>query len=358
MHASVNSARCDDFWDRIAVNRPLIATRVGGWTSDDHYPSGLTSLPNGLLGPKDLHPLAFRSDYEQLYTLHAATGADVPWAAYPPFPMPWLEAIIGCPVVHRDGSIWAGHWLDDYEQLQDLDLTEDNRWLQALLEFTDALVAQSAGRFPVALALMRGPADLLSALRGPERMVLDLFDHPDQVDAALQRLTTIWMQVAELQQERIPAFAGGYAFSVINLWARRPCGWFQDDAVALWSPRFYRRHLQGREEQLSRSLPISGMHLHPSPLFMLDDLLAMPDLDVVEVNLDLNGPPLAQLIPHFQRILEAKCLMVWGEFDEEGYRLMRDRLRTAGLGLQVMAATLGQMQHSVRTLKRVWGAES
>jgi hypothetical protein len=61
-------------------------------------------------------------------------------------------------------------------------VTPANPWLAKLLEFTEGLAALSAGRFPVALALMRGPLDLLSALRGPERMVFDLFDEPQAVD--------------------------------------------------------------------------------------------------------------------------------------------------------------------------------
>jgi hypothetical protein len=347
-------ARCDAFWARQETDRPLIATRVGGWTSESHYPAGLASLANGRLTPADFRFEAFRPDYEMVYAQHSAAGADVPWAAFPPFPMPWLEAIAGCPVYHQDGTIWAGHWLDDYDRLSEIDLSRANPWLDKLLEFTRELVTLSGGRFPVALALMRGPADLLSALRGPERMVLDLFDYPAYLDEALQRLTDMWIVVAEAQRAIIPAFEGGYAFSVINLWGREPCGWFQDDAMALWSPHHYRRHLRICQERLSRSMLITGIHLHPSPLFMIDDLLDIPRLDVIEINLDVNGPGVEELLPHLARIIERKHLALWGEFTADDYRLLHDHLPACGLLLQVMGASVEQVRASIKTLKRLW----
>lgn len=355
MQALPNFTRCDAFWAREDVDRPLIATRVGGWTSEDHYPNGLASLPDGQLQPEDFDVAAFWPDYESLYARHAATPADAPWAAFPPFPMPWLEAIIGCPVYHRRGAIWAGHWLEDYEPWGEVDLTPANRWLAKLLEFSQGLVVLSAGRFPVALALMRGPLDLLSALRGPERMVFDLFDQPQAVDRALQRLTAIWRAVANLQWAKIPPFQGGYGFSVINLWARQPCGWFQDDAIALFSPVYYRRFLRDCEAQLARSLPISGIHLHPSPLWSLDELLAMPDLAVVEINLDVNGPSVAELLPHFQRILACKNLAIWGQFGADDFALLQQHLPCAGLALQIMGETAAHVRASVAELYQAYG---
>jgi hypothetical protein len=335
----------------------LIATRVGGWTSEDHYPRGLATLPNGPLQPRDIDLEAFRQDYEALLASHAATGADVPWAAFPLFPLPWLEAIAGCPIQHRDGAIWAGHPWDSYERLAEgFELRPGNPWLDRLLQFTAWLVRLADGRFPVALSLMRGPADLLSALRGPQQMVFDLYDQPERVDLALERLTWFWTQVAEAQLAMIPPFHGGHAFSVINLWARQPGGWFQDDAIALWSPPFYRRHLRSHEECLSRSMAVTGIHLHSGTLFSLDALLEMPDLDVIEINVDLNGPSVADLIPHFRRALERKCLVVWGEFSAADYGLMAHHLPARGLALQVMAPTPELAVASIRELKRAWGA--
>jgi hypothetical protein len=268
--------------------------------------------------------------------------------------LPWVEAIVGCPVYHRNGNIWAGHWLETYERRDEIELKPGDAWLERLLEFTDWLVDASDGRFPVSVSLMRGPLDLLSAIRGPERMCLDLFDYPEELDSILNRLTDIWIEVAHAQLARIPAFEGGYNLGLITLWGRRPGGWFQDDAVALWSPKYYRRHLCSCEERLAGCMETTGIHLHPPALFVIEDLVAMADLDVIEVNLEEIGPTLEEMVPYLRRALESKNLVVWGDFTARDFRIMKDHLPTRGLALQVMAETPEGVRALVDEVNRIW----
>ena len=347
-------ARCDAFWAREDVDRPLLSCWVGSFTIAGHYPHGTASLPNAELEPDDIVFEQFRPDYESLFVSHAAIGADVPWAAFPLMTMPWVEAIIGCPIYHRDGNIWAAPWLDTYEALEKIELKADNPWFVRLLELTDWLVELSAGRFPVSMSLMRGPLDLLSALRGPQRMCLDLFDHPEELDEALQRLTNIWIDIARAQLARIPAFEGGYSSGMINLWSREPMAWFQDDALALWSPKYYRRHLRSCEEQLSRCMGVTGIHLHPVSLFVIKDLMAMPELDVIEVNCDDEGPTMSDMIPYLKRTLKEKNLVIWGAFTMADLRVIKEHLPSRGLALQVMAETPDEVRITVDRLRRMW----
>jgi len=347
-------ARCDAFWSREEVDRPLLSCWVGSFAVVEHYVQGMVSLPNGELKPGDLDFEQFRPDYERLFAAHQAAGVDVPWAAFPMMTLPWVEAIIGCPIHHRNGNIWADHWLNTYDRLGEIELKPGNPWLERLLEFTDWLVELSDGRFPVAVSLMRGPLDLLSAVRGPERMCLDLFDYPEQLDGVLDRLTNIWIQVAHAQLARIPAFEGGYSFSVISLWGHRPGGWFQDDAVALWSPRYYRRYLRACEERLSGCMEATGIHLHPASLFVIEDLVALPDLDVIEVNLEEMGPTLEEMIPYLNRVLEVKNLVVWGDFTAADFLLMKEHLPTRGLALQLMGPTPEEVRARVDEVAKIW----
>jgi hypothetical protein len=346
--------RCDGFWRRQDVDRPLLAGWVGTYQAPDLYPNGMSRLPEGKLEPADVRFDLFRPDYEMLYERHWRTGADVPWAAFPVMPLPWMEAIIGCPIYHRGGNIWAEPWLDSYDSLEQDGLRLDEAWLDRLVEFTRWLAHLSDGRFPVALSLMRGPADLLAAMRGAERSIYDLVDHPGGVRKTLGILTDAWIQVARAQLAQIPGFAGGYGFSVQYLWARQAGGWFQDDAVAFWSPTFYRRYLLQCEARLSTCMPVTGIHLHPVSLFVVDDLVDVAGLDVIEVNLDDVGPRVQEMMPQFRRILEKKRLMVWGELTVEDLRAMRESLPTGGLALQLMAETPERVRALIGQVKAIW----
>jgi hypothetical protein len=312
-------------------------------------------MKDGYLAPGDVDFELFREDFEDLFVLHGQATADVPWSAFPLVVIPWAEAIAGCPIIHRGGNVWAEHWLESYETLEDAGgLKPRAAWMEKLVEFTQWLVNMSDGRFPIAVSLLRGPADLLAAMRGAQESVLDLMDNPEPVERLLQSLTDLWMQAAHAQQAHIPPFASGYGWNIQNLWSEEPGGWFQDDAIAYWSPPLHRQFIAPCERQLSQTLARMGCHLHSPAIFAVNELLSMPELDVIEMNLDLVGKTIPEMIPAFQRILETQRLYVWGSFSAEDLRLMKASLPTRGLALQVMADSPQGVQAMIRLVEETW----
>ena len=349
--------RCEAFWAREPTDRPLLSSLVGAYSMVRNYPHGVSRLPDGDLAPEDIEVEAFAPDYEKLFAKSLETGVDVPWAAYPLVSVPWVEAIAGCPIHNSGGNMVARPWVEDYGQLRELKIEPSNRWLAKLLEFSSFLVKLSDGRFPVSNSLMRGPLDLLAAARGSERMCLDLYDRPGEIDGALERLTDIWIQVAREQASRIPSFQGGYSFGQIDLWGRKQGGWFQNDALALWSPELHLTHARACEERLSRSMDATGMHLHPHSLFAVEELVRMSGLGVIEVNYEKPyGMPLAQMMPHLRRAIESKRLSLWGEFDEVELQLLKDGLPTSGLSLQLIGETPEIVRATVQSVEKIWGS--
>ncbi|MHB1132510.1 MAG: hypothetical protein ACYC4L_09010 [Chloroflexota bacterium] len=351
-----NRMRLNAFWARAETERPLLATGIGSFAAVQKFAVGLARLPEGELLPADVRPEDFREDYESLLERHRQAAADVPWSAFPIMPLPWAEAVAGCRIVHSAGNIWSEPVLSDYERMKAEGLRAHRGWLDKLVEFAEWLVEWSDGRCPVAISLMRGPADLLAALRGAEQSILDLVDRPDDVDLALEAVTTLWVQTAHAQLARLRPYCGGYGWNIQNLWTEEPGGWFQDDAISFWSPTLYRRHALPQEARLSRFLPRTGCHLHSGAIFTVDDLLQLPSLDVIEMNLDLVGLTIPEMLPAFRRILASRRLYVWGHFTREDLRAMRDELPTRGLALQLMAETPAEVQAMVGWTKELWPA--
>ncbi len=347
--------RCDAFWARREMDRPLLASWVGSYHIANAYKNGLSQLPEGELNPGDIKFELFRPDYEKLFENDMQVASDVPRAAFPLMVVPWVEAIIGCPIYHREGNVWSQPYLDTYDRLEKTGLQLNGSWLELLVEFTRWLVKLSDGRFPVAVSLMRGPADLLAAMRGVQTSIYDLFDYTDQVDRALKALTDAWIEVAFAQLAHIPKFADGYSFSCMNLWGRKPGAWFQDDAIAFWSPELYRRYVYDCEARLSSCIEATGIHLHSPALFTVDELMRMPDLDIIEVNLDDVGQRIPEMIPRFRQILKNKRLYVWGAFTTEDLMLMKENLPTSGLALQLMAETPEEVQALISKVEAIWG---
>jgi len=350
-----NFDRCDAFWARRETDRPLLSCLVCADTLGKNFRHGVECIPDGLVQPGDIKLDAFAADYEDWYAKQQQCELDVPWVAYPLVSMPWCESILGCQIGSSGGNMAAQPWVTDYRQIQELSIAADNPWLLKLLEYQEFLVKLSNGRFPVSNSLMRGPLDLLAAVRGPQQMCLDLYDCPEDLGAALQHLTDLWIQIAHMQMRVIPPFKGGYSFGQIDLWSRKHGGWFQDDAVALWGPSAYRQHVKPCEERLAGCMDVTGKHLHPVALSSVSDLVRMRKLGVIEVNFEETpGMSLKQMIPFLRQALEHKCLIIWGEFDAADLQEIADNLPTRGLALDMIGKTPEQIQSLARDVDRIW----
>jgi len=352
---AVNTERSLGFWSGQAADRPLISFWIGSFSIPDLYPLSMSRLPDGQLTANDIDFQLFEEDYISLYETNLDSKADVPWSAFPLMTIPWLEAILGCPIIKKGKNIWAEP-LDGGLQgflSKSLDLNT-NPWLDQLLGLNRWLGSLSACRFPVSASLMRGPSDLLSAICTPTRMCLEIVDHPDLVVQALELLTDFWIQVAQQQLENIPPFKGGYSFGQIFLWGQKKGAWFQDDAVALISPRHYRQFLLPCEQKIATALPASGIHLHPGSLFMVDDLVHIPELDVIEINYEPYGVTLEKMLPFLIKVQKSKRLVLWGEFTLDDLAFLNRNLPTENLCLQMNVVHAEAGKQMMKQVCELW----
>ena len=79
------------------------------------------------------------------------------------------------------------------------------------------------------------------------------------------------------------------------------------------------------------------IHLHSTSMFLLEAFLEMKEIRCYEVNHDALGPPVKAMVPHFQRIQEArKPLLIRGSFHPEEIQLLMDSLDPRELFLNIM----------------------
>ena len=269
-----------------------------------------TGLGNEIT-PEDIDPALFLPFIEQCYEEEQRLDSDVIQPFCPSFGIPWMEAIAGCTLVAEEGSIWAEHWLADYASCPTFTFDPRNPWLVRLVEFTRALVECSAGRFPVALPQMRGPLDILSAIRTPAQMCLDLLEQPEAVQSVLDELTGLWIEVARSLLEVIPPFHGGWS-SRMKMWAPGPTITPQNDASSLISPKTYAAALFESDRRIFSSFPYSCFHMHSTEWRHVDTLLHQPDLTAIEFTLEhqMGGLALEPSVEVARKILAHKPLVL------------------------------------------------
>jgi len=263
------------------------------------------------ISPGHLDVEYFLPQYEENFLRHGLWGGDLLWTAVPLPNMPWMEAIMGCDVHFSNSgkSIWAKAVLEGWAQLDELSDYRNSPWLKKAIELTVGLVELSAGRFPVVMCLQRGPLDVAVALRGLEKLALDVYDHPRQVKRLLSLCAEANTYVSRCLAEKIPAFHGGYA-NYYGLWAP---GWpylHQEDAMATFSPRLYRTMVRPLDVKIMGQFDHAICKFHSSALHWLEDGVSIDEAIGIQVTVDPTGPGLEELCAIFAGLQRRKPLAI------------------------------------------------
>jgi hypothetical protein len=258
------------------------------------------------VSPDDIHPEMFLSPIERWYREDCDLQCDVIQSFGPSFGIPWMEAIAGCPVVAQTGSLWAESCLDDYRNLSGIHFDVTNPWLRKLLEFTHTLVRFADGRFPVSLPIMRGPLDILAAMRNPQRMCFDFVDRPTDAIQVLEKLTDL-CGVAESVLGSFRHFT--VATLRLNTGADKAIT-PQNDASTLISQDMYKRFALPFDRIIIHRFPFHSFHLHSTEYHQIDALLELEKLTALQMFLepDSGGPSMEVMLPIVRHILDHDSL--------------------------------------------------
>jgi hypothetical protein len=334
------------FWNRENVKRPLVGFTFIGWFPFGDFTACRTWGSSRYLTPDMLSPLAFMDDYIRLLREGETLDDDIFRGACPTGVVVFfLPGILGCKLRILPDSVMGEEQHLTWDEALQVQLDHQNPWYKKYMEFADALVARSGGRFPVSHAPELGPTDLHAVLRGHSESLMDLMDEPEKSEELLWRLGKICREITEEFWKCVPQFQGGYFDALYSLWSPGPIIRMQEDATAVFSPGLYRKFVQPVDRMLARGFACSFIHLHSTSMFLLDAFLEIEEIKCFQINNDVCGPPLNEMIPYFRKVQDAKRpLVIRGSFNSEEMRLLLDSLEPRGLFLNIMVNTLPQVE--------------
>jgi hypothetical protein len=214
-------------------------------------------------------------------------------------------------------SFWAEPCLPDLASWPWEQSVLENPWTRKLLELIQRLIEHSQGRYQVSPTLMRGPTDILAAMRGATPFALDFVDTPELVRPALHQCARIWREAAQAQLDLIPPSSGGYIALewVLRTWAPDKLIWLQEDAMALLSPKLYRDFVLPIDMELSSLFPCVAFHMHSTALWAIDELVQVPGINVLELNMEDAVCDEPGTFTGWHKIQEHKPLVMWRTYD-------------------------------------------
>jgi hypothetical protein len=337
--------RYRSFWRREQTDRPLYGFLFGSWFPLVEFAALRRWVERGELLPEALDPKELIDDHLRLIREGGSVDDDLIRGAAPmQVAVPFLPGMLGCRMRILADSVMGEERNLSWQEALGIGLDPSNPWYQKYLALVDALVECAQERFPISHSAEIGPSDFHGVLRGHTQAIEDLVDEPGKAAQLTMRAADILRELTEAAWQRIPLYHGGWFDAQYSLWAPGPILRLQEDASAVYSPELYRKIVQPADRALSRHFPCAFMHLHSTSMFLLDAFLEIEDIRCFQINNDVCGPAVAEMVRHFRRVQDAgRSLLIRGSFRPDEMRLLMDSLDPRGLFLLIMVKDTREM---------------
>jgi hypothetical protein len=334
------------FWSREPVKRPLIGFSIKSWFPLDEFKASAAWPRHSYLKPDMVNPVDFLDDQEKLLSESDQIDDDILRGASPSQAVFWCCGTLGAQMIVLPGNVVAEDRSLSWEEIGKVWQDKESKpWFKKYLEFIDVLVKHSAGRYPVSHGTLVGPLDYAVNLRGHEQTIIDLMMDPEPAYEVLERGCDFFIDITRAAWSRIPPFNGGWFDAQYSLWSPGPIARMQEDALAVMSPDLYRRYIKPVDERMAKAFECSFMHLHSTSMYVLDQILEIEALRCLEINNDVGGPPVADMLPYFMKVQNAgKSLFVRGSFSKDELKLLMDKLNPRGLYLYIMVQDIEEIE--------------
>jgi 5-methyltetrahydrofolate--homocysteine methyltransferase len=181
----------------------------------------------------------------------------------------------------------------------------DNIWWRRVKELTRLAVERWGDRVSVAHTDLGGNLDILASLRTTERLLLDLYDAPEEVERLVGEITQLWLRYYDELYEIIRQ-AGRGTTPWATIWSPGRCYMLQCDFSYMISPQMFERFVLPDLAACCDALDHGFYHLDgKGQIPHLDMLLSLERLRGIQWIPGEGSPPPEQWLPLLKRIRDA-----------------------------------------------------
>ena len=242
-----------------------------------------------------------------------------------------LGNYLGCPMRFvNENTTWSDPILDDWEQRPTYRFDPANEWWLITKRLLTAGVEQSDGYY-VGVPDLNGPTEMLSRLRSPQHLALDLYDHPQVIKPALAEINQVWYEYWRACTEITQRLGGNFHW--MGIWSDLPSTDLQSDFSCMMSPAMFDEYFLPFIDEQTRVVERTIYHLDgPGAVRHLDSLLSLPRLTGIQWVPGAGARPTVEWIPLLKKIQDAGKL-VYAYCDKANVRRLLSELRPEGLML-------------------------
>jgi hypothetical protein len=322
------------FWEKQSAGRPPVGVVHSGIFLPIQYLR--RAFPRAEVKPEDVGREGIMTDYEFGFAQRPVSCDDwmpfsAPWRG-----IPWLEAWCGCPVRFSTGSLAPEPAVASRAALAQAPLPAADEWFDCLSRQTRMLVDTAPADCWISPSILRGPSDVLAAMRGLTDFYCDLHDDISVLDQVAGRINQLLLRALDRHFSMVPPRRGGYGH-IFGYWAPGKTVVIQEDVLGMCRPHLYRDIFRKYNAEVVRHLGAHVLfHLHSTGFQHYRDVLSIPGIAGLELTVEANGPSLLELVPVMREILERSRLILFVDHGFEQLPGVLRQLPRAGLYLVVL----------------------
>jgi hypothetical protein len=291
------AARVEAFWAHDCIGRPalqVLARRAGRQPPPDDA--------DLLTRKTDVEHVVRRAEvgFQAVHYLAEAVPVYIPGLVCSD-----MAAFLSEDITIMEDTVWYHPQIEDWGSFS-WRFDPDNRWWRMTKEMAQRAAQRAQGRFLVGLPDFQVAIDIVSLLRSPERLCLDLIENPAEV----QRATRFIMDVYATCYREMRSILGPpdtWVGDWMGLFAPGDHDVVQCDFCALISPRHFAEFCLPDIRQQCQMLERSIFHLDgPDAVKHLDALLEIPELDAIQWVPGAGKPPALGWLPLLRRVQAAR----------------------------------------------------
>ena len=203
---------------------------------------------------------------------------------------PWLgpdqfAAWLGADLTLRpqDNTSWVVPFVPSLDARAEWTIDPGNKWWKLYCDLLRESVRVGKGRWATAFPDLHTGIDALSAMRGPENLLVDLLENPDGVLAAMNQMTALWKQVVDYVWDILRNSGQGTTNWTGGWSEKRFVCVGQNDFTCMISPEMFDRFCLNDTAECVNHIDYSMYHLDgPGALRHLPRLLEIDRLHTVQ----------------------------------------------------------------------------
>ncbi len=196
-----------------------------------------------------------------------------------------LSTYFGCEPEFNPDTIWYNALkCDELSEILDIEFIQKGGWWEKHVDIIQKAVKRADGRYYIGIPDIQEGMDIVSAIRHPSELCIDMIDCPEDVFALKEKIDKAFYPCFDKMYDIVKDPADGFnCFTAFHIIGKGMTGKIQCDYSALISPDMFNEYSLPELTKQADYLENSLYHLDgPDAIRHLDSVLTMKNLNALQ----------------------------------------------------------------------------